>query len=118
MLRLSEISRLRSDVERHYLSRARRLVLRATPDGAGGETQSWEPAGEYPCNLTGRPGSDVVLGGRVEPNTLWRLHLPADTPTAATDRWEVDGTTYEPAGSNAGHTLQIELVLTVRRVVV
>ena len=116
-MRQAEISSLRSAVECHYLSRARRMVLRAAPDGAGGETQRWEPDSEYPCNLAGRPGSDVVMGGRVEPNTLWTLHLPIGTPTAATDRWVVDGYTYEPAGSNAGHTLQIELVLTVRRVV-
>lgn len=87
-------------------------------DGMGGETEGDpETVGEFPCRLeqsvVPREASE---GERPVAVTLWRAYLPWGTDVREEDQLTIAGDTYEVAGTNAGATDAVEMLVQLRKV--
>lgn len=81
------------------------LRLAATPDGGGGQTEAWTPAGTVPCTIAAMGGGEAVslsakgtsgiAGDRIDSRTTHVVTVPAETTIESTDRLEVAGDVYE-----------------------
>ena len=77
------------------------LSVTNTPDGMGGQTQTWGTAtASVAFRLDMQTGSEMVSGGALEPFTKYKGSLPYDTTVNATDRIVHNGNTYAVTGIN------------------
>lgn len=102
MLSALELSALRADIAAEFLPQTATIQRRQLlDDGNGGKTAQYAAAGTTACRLA-YAGSkdeptrkDATEGGRIVGQVLYVLTLPADVAIDATDRFEIDGGTYE-----------------------
>jgi len=71
------------------------LSVTLTPDGQGGNTQTWGTASaSVACRLDVESGMEQVTGGALQPYTRSMLSLPYDTTISQDNRIEIGSNTY------------------------
>lgn len=64
-------------------------------DGQGGQTETWDDAGTYPCRLSPYSRREQATEGRMAAVTQWQLLLPYGSTISAKDRVVISGSIYE-----------------------
>lgn len=65
-----------------------------TPDGQGGNPETWEAAGTVVCRLDAGGGSKASVGQALQAFATYTLTVPHDTAITTLNRVVHDGTTY------------------------
>ncbi len=87
-----------------------------TPDGMGGQSEAWTPAGTVSCYLWSRPvvDTETVTGGQVASRTRWYVELPYSTDVLAQDWIEINSRTFQvttvPNDASILSALRVELL--------
>lgn len=99
-----------------YLERARTIIARtftstaivkrktAVIDNAGGTTNTYAPAHQYPCSFAPYPvrGVERENTARVQSVAYWQFTFAADADIQQTDRLVIGARTFEVASAGAG----------------
>lgn len=81
------------------------LSVTNTPDGMGGNTQSWGTAGTaIACRLDMQTGMETDVGGAIQPFTRFILSVPYDTTVANANRIEHNSVTYSVISVNTNQS--------------
>ena len=87
-----------------------------TPDGMGGRSEAWTPAGTVSCYLWSRTMADaeIVTGGQVTSRTRWYVELPYGSDVLAQDWIEINSRTFQvvtvPNDASILSGLRVELL--------
>jgi SPP1 family predicted phage head-tail adaptor len=105
MLTDGELSFMRKSVEQLLPDTCNILSLTNTPDGQGGQTQTWGTASaNVTCRLDVTESREMNAAGAIQTFTTYKLSMPYDTTIAAANRVEVNGETYTVIGVNNGQS--------------
>lgn len=98
------------------------VILRCalTPDGMGGQTETWVADGTVPARLYSQNSRAVAEGAangaQVISLTRWYVTMPVGTLVTAADRLAIDGLRYEITEVNNGEHWQTAVRCSVQRV--
>ena len=88
-----------------------------TPDGMGGETQTWTATQvNIPFRLDMESGSEMLSGGALQPYTKYKGSLPYDAVVTAADRITHKGVTYVVTGVNNGQSWSAVIRVDLERI--
>jgi head-tail adaptor len=97
------------------------VVMRktATPDGYGGQVETFAEVARYPCRIQfnyGIPANfDSTEGAAVVNRQTFIVTLPHHADVAETDRLEINGATYAIVSSLAPRSVQLSKRILVKK---
>ena len=72
-----------------------RLTESGTTDAGGGAVNTWGTAGTFPCRIDSLGGGENVVGNRLSDRSTHVVTLPPNSVIDNSDRFKLDGDTYE-----------------------
>lgn len=94
MVDTSMLAAMRSAIAELLPDTCNILSLTSTPDGAGGQSESWGTSTTASCRLDVKEMRDTVSGGAVQSFVKTMLSVPYDTSITELNRVEHGGITY------------------------
>lgn len=113
-----ELTQLRADQGAYFPDTCTFQALTRTSDGQGGWTESWgDTATGVACRLAPAilTGGEQMHGGQVASLSGWVLHVAHNQAVSAEWRVVHEGTTYEVAQLEAGHSNRTARQVYLRR---
>jgi head-tail adaptor len=100
MLSAEELAAIRGDVLELQPDTCQVQRVTLTPDGAGGQTESWSTVATVACRVapSGQSPQERAIAERVASVSTWTLTLPAETDVRPADRLQVGTRTFEVVG--------------------
>lgn len=93
-LSATELAGMREDIETLLPDTCVIQSKTSTPDGMGGQSESWSASGTANCRLDRQSGNETVAGGAIRPYSQWVLTMPYQTSVTVQNRAEHGGLTY------------------------
>jgi len=91
----SELAGMREAIEQLLPQSCNILSVTLTPDGQGGNTESWGTASaNVACRLDVISGTEMTTAGALQPYTRSMLSMPYDTTVSQDNRIELGSNTY------------------------
>jgi len=95
LLSAAELAQIQKDLQAYTLpDTAVILALTRVSDGAGGQTNAWNPSGTVPCRLDNKSGQRKAVATSLESFTEWMLTVPQSATLTTNNRVTVGGFTY------------------------
>lgn len=94
MVDSSMLAAMRSAISELLPDTGNILSLTSTPDGAGGQSETWGTVTAVSCRLDVKEMRDIVSGGAVQSFIKTMLSVPYDTSITEVNRVEHGGITY------------------------
>ena len=100
MLTAAELTAMRATLNASLPDTCEISRVTLEPDGAGGQTETWETIVTVACRVapSGRSPQERVIAERLSNESTWTLTLPAETDVQAGDRIVVGTRTFRVAG--------------------
>jgi head-tail adaptor len=115
----SQLAFARRAIKRKLPNEAIVLRLTATPDGYGGQTETFAEVARHPCRIQfnfGIPANfDSAEAAAVVNRQTFIVTLPYDADVLATDRLEINGATYAIVSSLAGRSAELSKRILVKK---
>ena len=104
IFRPGEITALRAAMRQGDNTTAVVLRLTQVSDGAGGNTDAYAEAAEYPCSYSPFPITPVERESATQARSMsaWKFIFPAGSDVRPTDRLQADGRLWEVVEAIAG----------------
>lgn len=92
----AEIDQIRADAKTMLPNTGRVLAHTSTPDGSGGQTESYTPGSELPCAIAPirQGGASRVTGEQLDEASTHITTWPHDTVIRDRDRVRINGVDY------------------------
>jgi head-tail adaptor len=102
-LSAAELAAIRTDIETLLPDTCNILTRTLTPDGSGGQTETWGTAtASVACRLDPARGREAEIGGQTEPFYGFILTLPHGTALTALQRVELNSETFAVVSVDTG----------------
>lgn len=100
MLTSGELARARADTEALLPDTCEISRVTLEPDGAGGQTETWETIATVACRVapSGQSPQERAVAERVASVSTWTITLPAETDVKVGDRLTIGARTFAVAG--------------------